>query len=165
MPEYTVINGKRAEMNLRRLSFGMRYIAPAFDTIGGRFRSQVEAQFALGGALPGVSGPWAPLSPFTRSMKGSGRILIDRTLLLQSYTDTRAAGNINDISNDRARFGSGFKTRNEKGKRIPVAKFHQEGTEVNGRLHMPARPVILGNRFLDEEICDAFVDHLFKAWR
>jgi hypothetical protein len=145
---------------MRALSFGMRYLAPAFETAGGRFRSQVEAQFALGGALPGVSGPWRKLSPFTRSQKGSGRILIDRSLLLQSYTDSRAKGNITEISNDRGRFGSAFKTRSEKGKIIPVVKFHQEGT-----IHMPERPIVLGNRFLDEEIVDVFVDHLFKGWR
>ncbi len=138
---FVVVNGREAEAHLRGIVLNIENLAPAFDTVGGRFRSQVEAQFALGGAIPGSGGAWRALSPFTRSHKAGNRILIDKSKLLDSYTNKNAKYNINEIRPNRARFGSGFKRVNASNKLVPIAKFHQEST-----IYMRARPVLFGQR-------------------
>ena len=155
-----IVGAKQASRNLKTMANNMLSFEQAFEDIGDYFRVQVETQFDLRGALPGVRGPWAPLKPATiRLRHGSSQPLVRYSKLKRSWATKTYPRNVSEVGAKKARFGSGHKARANNKKIVPTAIFHQLGTRK-----MVARPVVLGNRFLDEEILDAFSDHLFRGW-
>lgn len=168
MAEYAVIiaGAGKAERNLRNLALNTLDFAPAFDDIGSAWRAQVETQFGARGSLPGVSLPWAPLSDYTIKHKASSRTrpLIEYGRLVRSYTRRGSMYNITKVRPTTAKFGSRYRAKSNKGKIVPVGVFHQTGTKRNNRVYMPARPVVLTNKFLSEVTVNSISRHLFKDW-
>jgi hypothetical protein len=159
--QFAVIGADTAAAHLRLMEKNILSFNRAFETIGEEFREQVAEQFGFRGVLPGIRGvPWAPLHHRTIAIrKGGNRQLIRTGALASSYTIKGYPANISNTSTMTAKFGSGAKRRNNKGKIIPLAKFHQEGTSK-----MTARPVVLGNKQLDVAIVDTFAEHIFEGW-
>lgn len=156
--EVYVRGAGKAARNLNTLANNLLSFESAFEDIGEAFREQVETQFDLRGALPGIRGPWKPLSPTTVRLRGgSSQPLFRKGGLKASYLG--GPRNIHDVGPKSARFGSGHKAKSNKGKLVPTAIFHQSGTR-----NMSERPVVLGNKYLDEDILDAFSNHLFRGW-
>lgn len=159
----------KARKNLTGLEINTRTLNDAYEKAGGAFRSQLAKQFAGRGMIMGVSKTWAPLTPRTiRNKRGNSVQLIHKTEMLKSYIIPKYRHNINKVTGAYGRFGSSYTTRNNAGRMKPVAVFHQIGYNTIGSdgIHykMPARPVALGNKYLDREFVDIFVDHLFEGW-
>jgi hypothetical protein len=154
-----IYNGRRAETNIRNLAYAMYDFNDTFEDIGQYFREQVAEQFDLRGFLPGIAQPWRKLSPFTIYSKRSTRPLVYHGDLMDSYVDPFNTGNISEVGRDIARFGSKYKAKNNAGKIKPIAKFHQQGTR-----YMPERPISLANRFMEDDIVDLFIEHIFDRW-
>ena len=153
-----VIGADKAARNLNMMANNMLSFQGAFEDIGEYFRDQVETQFDLRGALPGIRGPWRPLSKTTIRLRGgSSQPLVRWGALKASWTGSGRT--IGEVGPKTAKFGSAHKAKSNKGKIVPTAVFHQTGTR-----HMPERPVVLGNKYLDEDILQAFSDHLFRGW-
>lgn len=156
--EVYVRGAGQAAGNLNRLANNMFSFEPAFSDIGEYFREQVETQFDLRGALPGIRGPWKPLRPLTIKLRGgSSQPLVRKGALKASWLG--GPRHVSDIGPRSARFGTGHKAKPNKGNLQPTAVYHQVGTRK-----MAARPVVLGNKYLDEDILDAFTDQLFGEW-
>lgn len=158
------VGDKTTAAKLDRMAINLLDFSSAFANIGQSFREQIETQFANRGFLPGVSGPWKPLDPTTITAKGSDKPLIRYDNLKWSYTHTYNPFNIHDSGKQRAKFGTFFRGRNGNNKFVPIAIYHQMGTRSKfGRVHVPARPITLGNNVLDEQIVDAIVDRIFEG--
>jgi len=159
-----VVGADTAARRLRTVSVNLRFFNPAFHSVGDQFREYVRKQFMSGGYLSGISNPWAPLAERTRRDKHGTAKLIETRGLLRSWTVMKSPGNIADVRGSRALFGSGYRARSNVGKIVPVAMFHQVGTQRHGKVYMPERPITLVHRALEEDIVDTFMDHLFKDW-
>jgi hypothetical protein len=155
-----VVGAAKAARNFRELGFNLVDFGDAFEQIGVDFRDQVRRQFEGRGAFGGIRGPWAPLSPTTIRLRGgSNHQLVHHRNLIRSYANVADPQNISRIRMKTAQFGSSFRGVSRRGRLVPLAGWHQTGTRK-----MPERPVVLGNRFLDEQILDAFSDQLFDGW-
>jgi hypothetical protein len=154
---YTVKGAGKAAQNLRGVNANLVDLSSAFEQIGGFYRKQVLAQFQEHGFVPGESGPWVPLSNNTVEKKDRNKLspLMEYKELQRSLTVTDARFNIAEIDMHKAKFGTND----------PVAIFHQGGTDNGGKLHVPERPIVLGNKILDVYIAFAISKQLFRWWR
>lgn len=151
-----VIGAKEAANHLYTLAEQLTNFSDAYESIGGFYRKQVLAQFEAHGYVPGVYGPWVPLSINTVEHKSRNKFepLVEYEQLEDSLTRDVSMYSIHEILPMSARFGTSD----------PVAKFHQGGTTEHGEPHDPARPIVLGNAILDEYIVTAIANHLFRYW-
>lgn len=107
-----------AAAKLGAMAMRVRNMTPAFDEIGGHFRTMIAGQFA--------GGAWAALKPYTIAWKGHATKLVYTGGMEQSWTTEGAPGN---VSQPRARGGT-FGSEHE------LVHWHQWGTS-----RMVARPV------------------------
>lgn len=151
-----VIGAKEAADHLNTLAAQLLDFSDAYEAIGGFYHGQVLAQFEAHGYVPGVFGPWVPLSVNTIDHKSRNKFepLVEYEQLEDSLTRDMSMYSIHEVLPMSARFGTSD----------PVAKFHQGGTRQNGQQHDPARPIVLGNAILDEYIVTAISNHLFRYW-
>lgn len=103
---YTVeiIGLERAMSGLASIESSFTRLSPLMELFGKEFYSQETSLFD--------KAPWAPLTPETEARKarlygGPSRILVATGTLLGSLTKQGAEGNIHDVRDDGAVFGSG----------------------------------------------------------
>lgn len=155
--EYKV-ESKTAKAHLENLSKQLFDLSAAFEKLGGFYRGQVMAQFLGRGFTPGTgAGTWKPLKAGTIREKDTHNPapLINSGGLMDSFTNRTDPYNINKINRQSARFGS----------RHPYVKFHQSGTDDNGHVHIPQRPIVLDNPLLDKYAVEIISNHLFMWWK
>jgi len=151
-----VVGADKAARHLRTVEANLRDFSIAYEKIGSFYRSQIMVQFQEHGFIPGIHGPWTPLSENTMRTKDKFKTvpLIASGDLESSLTSRANPYNINEVGIHKARFGTSD----------PIAIFHQRGTNYRGNPHTPERPILLGNRLLDDYIVKSIADHLFTGW-
>jgi len=144
---------KKVARDIRKLDKNALNLTTVWRRAGSRIARDNRRQFATKGAFQGT--PWKPLAKSTlkqKLAKGYKRQMLRRTdELFRSYTG-RPMG-VEIINPRDAHFGSG----------LMKAIWQEQGTFMNGKRHIPPRPIQKLNAATKKEIIDMVVKHVMRG--
>jgi phage gpG-like protein len=145
---------KKVARQIRTLDNNVN-LATVWRRAGSRIARDNRRQFATKGAFQGT--PWKPLAASTLRQKlrsGAKRQMLRRSdALFKSFTG-RPMG-IEDIRGHEAHFGSPLMT----------AIWQQNGTYMNGKRHIPPRPIQKLHPDTRKEIVDMVRKHVLRGFK
>jgi phage gpG-like protein len=155
MASLTVAAAEMREVarDIRRLDKNSLNMATVWRRAGSRIARDNRRQFATRGAFQGT--PWKPLAASTlrQKLRGGGRrqMLRKTDALFRSFTGRPM--DIEQIFAKEAHFGSSLQT----------AVWQQNGTFMNGKRHIPPRPILKLNDDTRREIIKMVVKQVMRG--